>query len=257
MQPRRSFVANCSILYPTVPLLDQPAAAAADGYRQLEFWWPFDTSTPDEATVSGFVDAVGTSGTRVFAMNFTLGGTESGGRGIVSHPDRAEEFAAHLEAVAGIVTRLGIRRCNVPFGVYLPQYTAEEQLATAIGNLGATSDRLRRVSAVPMLEPLSGVQNYPVVTAEQAAQVISRVEEAVGRPGAVGLLADLYHLAANGEDIETVLRTHAERIAHVQIADFPGRHAPGTGTLDIDGYLRLLDELGYRGEVALEYLPVS
>lgn len=249
------FVANCSMLYADVPALQRPAAATADGYQKMEFWWPFEASVPDGAEVDEFVDAVTESRARVVAMNFTLGDAECGGRGIVSHPDRVDEFSAHLDVVADIVTRLGIRRCNVPFGVYLPQYTAEQQLDTAVTNLSKAGDRLHALGAVPMLEPLSGIDNYPVVTAAQTVHIISKVDDAMGRRGAVGLLADLYHLAANGEQIESVLREHWQRIVHVQVADFPGRHEPGTGQLEIDRYLRLLRDLGYRDEVALEYIP--
>jgi hydroxypyruvate isomerase len=106
-----------------------------------------------------------------------------------------------------------------------------------------------------MLEPISGAPDYPIVTAAQAVAVIEQVDVAAGRHGALGLLADLYHLAANGEDIDAVLRRHGERIVHVQVADYPGRHEPGTGRLDIDRYLKLLRALGYRGEVAMEYIP--
>ncbi|WP_157894366.1 hydroxypyruvate isomerase family protein [Mycolicibacterium wolinskyi] len=249
------FVANCSMLYADVPALQRPAAATADGYRKLEFWWPFEDSVPRATEVNTFIDAVSESQATVVAMNFTLGDAESGGRGIVSHPNRAAEFGEHLDVLVDIVARLGIRRCNAPVGVYLSQYDNEQQLDTAVANLRAASDRLHPLGAIPMVEPLSGVDNYPVVTAAQAAQLISRIDDAVGRRGAVGLLADLYHFAANGEDIDSVLRTHCDRIVHVQVADFPGRHEPGTGRLEIDRFLGLLRELGYRGEIALEYIP--
>ena len=249
------FVANCSMLYAERPPLERARAAVADGYRKLEFWWPFASSVPDEADVARFVDSVKSSGAQVIAMNFTLGGSEDGGRGIVSHPDRAAEFTEHTEVVAAVVEQLGIVRCNVPFGVRKVGLSDEEQQHTAVRNLVLASHRLFPLGAVPMLEPMSGAADYPIVTAAKAVDVIELVDDAAGRPGALGLLADLYHLAANGEDIESVLHRHVERIVHVQVADFPGRHEPGTGRLDIDGYLKSLRRLGYGGEVAMEYIP--
>jgi len=71
----------------------------------------------------------------------------------------------------------------------------------------------------------------------------------------VALLADLYHLAVNGDDPAEVITRHAERIGHVQIADHPGRNEPGTGDLDIAGYLNLLADNGYDGYIGLEYKP--
>lgn len=71
----------------------------------------------------------------------------------------------------------------------------------------------------------------------------------------IGFLCDLFHLANNGEDLDAVLADHRRLIAHVQIADHPGRHEPGSGSLDLDRYLSALETGGYSGSVALEYIP--
>ncbi|MET0703641.1 MAG: TIM barrel protein [Mycobacterium sp.] len=249
------FVANCSMLYADVPPLERARAAVADGYHKLEYWWPFETTVPSDGAIAQFIDSVESAGAQVIAMNFTLGTSEDGGRGILCHPGRSAEFAEHTEVLAGIVETLGILRCNVPYGVRQAGCTDEDHRRTAIANLVQASDRLLPLGAAPMLEPMSGAQDYPIVTAAQAVDIIERVDAATGRRGAVGLLADLYHFAANGEDIESVLRQHSDRIVHVQVADYPGRHEPGTGGLDIDRYLKLLHHLGYRGQIAMEYIP--
>jgi hydroxypyruvate isomerase len=249
------FIANCSMLYAHKAPLERADAAVADGYRKVEFWWPFESSVPTVREINQFVSSVKRSGAQVIAMNFTLGGDGDGGRGILSHLGRATEFAAHTDVLAGIVETLGITRCNVPYGVRRAGHTEDDHRHAAVENLVLASDRLLPLGALPMLEPISGAADYPICTAAQAVSVIQHVEEATGRDGAVGLLADLYHLAANGEDIDAVLRQHCKRIVHVQVADFPGRHEPGTGLLDIDQHLELLHSLGYRGDVALEYIP--
>jgi hydroxypyruvate isomerase len=82
------------------------------------------------------------------------------------------------------------------------------------------------------------------------------VIEKTGAPN-VGFLADLYHLAKMGEDVADVLSRHRESILHVQVADSPGRGAPGTGTLDFEPLLRQLSVQGYGGWVGLEYLPAD
>jgi hydroxypyruvate isomerase len=93
-----------------------------------------------------------------------------------------------------------------------------------------------------------------LLTATDALEVIERVEQASG-PSNVGLLADLYHLAVNGDDVDKVIANHAGRITHVQIADSPGRHEPGTGNLPLDRQLGDLEAAGYAGWVGLEYKP--
>jgi hydroxypyruvate isomerase len=84
--------------------------------------------------------------------------------------------------------------------------------------------------------------------------VIDRVQAAYDVPN-LGLLADLYHLAVNGDDVDRVIADHTDRVAHVQIADAPGRNEPGTGTLPLDQQLSALAANGYTGWVGLEYKP--
>ena len=84
--------------------------------------------------------------------------------------------------------------------------------------------------------------------------VIDRVAAQTGVTN-LGLLCDLYHLATNGDDLDRAIATHGDRIAHVQVADVPGRHEPGTGTLDVRRHLGQLAAAGYAGWVGLEYQP--
>ena len=105
-----------------------------------------------------------------------------------------------------------------------------------------------------LVEPVSGADRYPLLTAADSVAVIDRVADETG-VGNLGLLCDLYHLAVNGDDLDQAIATYADRVAHVQIADAPGRHEPGTGTLDLDHYLAGLAAAGYGGWVGLEYKP--
>ena len=105
-----------------------------------------------------------------------------------------------------------------------------------------------------LVEPVSGADRYPLRTAADALAVIDRVQAAYDVPN-LGLLADLYHLAVNGDDVDRVIAEHTDRVAHVQIADAPGRNEPGTGTLPLDQQLSALAAQGYDGWVGLEYKP--
>ncbi len=103
-----------------------------------------------------------------------------------------------------------------------------------------------------LVEPVSGPKPYPLRTADQVIAVVDRV----GRDN-VGFLCDLFHLANNGDDIDAALERYASRIAHVQIADHPGRGEPGSGQLDLDRYLTVIAAAGYSGYVAAEYKPTT
>ncbi len=105
-----------------------------------------------------------------------------------------------------------------------------------------------------LLEPLSAAPRYPLRTAEDALAVVDRVAAGTG-VDALGLLLDLHHLAVNGEDLDRVVAVHGPRAAHVQVADAPGRGAPGSGELDLVRRLRRLEDAGYAGWTALEHLP--
>ncbi|GAA0232621.1 TIM barrel protein [Cryptosporangium japonicum] len=241
-------VVNCSIRYPDRPWWDAPAAAARDGYPAVEFWWPFAGPVASDADVRRLGDALHDAGVRLVAINTFAGDLAAGERGILSHPHRVSEVRENAGSVARIDRELGSRLHNVLYGERLDGVPAAAQDDTAAANLAYLRDTI----PTPLLEPLSGTRpDYPVRTADQAAAVADRVG------GGVGLLADLYHLTANGLDVTHTLRTHVGRIAHVQVADWPGRHRPGTGRIPIADHLALLEELGYQGLVADEYAPLE
>ncbi|HEY2793396.1 MAG TPA: TIM barrel protein, partial [Micromonosporaceae bacterium] len=114
--------------------------------------------------------------------------------------------------------------------------------ASAVADIGATV----------LLEPVSAIPSYPLRTAADVLTVLDNV----GAPN-TGLLADLYHLAVNGDDVAEAITKHTDRIAHVQIADAPGRGEPGSGELPIDEWLDALAAKGYSGYVAAEYKPTA
>jgi hydroxypyruvate isomerase len=131
---------------------------------------------------------------------------------------------------------------------------AQDELA--VDNLLAAATAVGAIGGNVVVEPVSGSETYPLRTAADAVAVIERAEQS-GAPGNLGLLADLYHLSVNDDDVDSVIDTHAHRISHVQIADAPGRQEPGTGHLPLDEWLAALDKAGYDGYVGLEYKPSS
>jgi hydroxypyruvate isomerase len=245
---------NCSILFTELPLLERPAAARAAGFGAIELWWPFADPVPGDREVEALVRAVEDAGVRLAGLNFAAGDLAGGDRGLLSWPDRAAEFRDNVEATVGIGERLGCRAFNALYGnrVEGADPAAQDELATE--QLALAGRAAARVGGTVVLEPLSGAPRYPLRTAADAVAVLDRVAAAAGVAN-LGLLADLYHLASNGDDLGRVTDEHAGRVAHVQIADVPGRGAPGTGTLDLDRHLGRLAAAGYRGWVGLEYVP--
>ena len=247
------FDVNLSILFTELPLLDRPAAARDAGFAAIEYWWPWNVAVPDDREVDAFVSAVQDAGVQLVGLNFYAGDMPGGDRGLVSWPGRETEFRDNIDVAVGIADRLGCRAFNALYGNRVPDASAEAQDELAVQNLTLAARAAARIGAVVLIEPVSGAPRYPLLTAADAGAVIERVE----REGADNLrfLCDIYHLAVNGDDPGKAIATYADRIGHVQIADAPGRNEPGTGELDIDGFLRQLDGLGYAGWVGLEYKP--
>ncbi|MBB4686801.1 TIM barrel protein [Amycolatopsis jiangsuensis] len=253
MFDRSSAVANLSTLFASLPVLERPAAAARAGYRAVESWWPFDRSVPPAGEMDAFAGAVERAGVELVALNFFLG--DQGERGILSHPARTAEFRAHTEVVRELAQRLGARLFCVPYGDRLPEPAERDQRAIAVANLVHACEVLGPLGGVPMLEPLSGLPSYPLRTVADAVSVLDEVDAATGTAGSAGVLLDLYHLAASGADLDADIDAYAGRVVHVQVADHPGRHEPGTGRIDFGRHLNLLRARGYRGRIALEYFP--
>ena len=242
---------NCSILFTELPLLERPAAARAAGFDTVEFWWPFTRSVPPEAEVQAFEAAIRDAGVQLGALNFDAGAMGAGERGLLSLPHRGADFRANVQVVAGIGERLGCRLFNALYGNRDPRYSAAEQDAEALRNLREAAGAVASSGGTVLLEPLSGAPDYPLQTAASVFALLGRVQDA--GIGNVALLADLYHLAVNGDDVAALIGSAAARFGHVQIADAPGRGAPGTGDLPLRHWIRELRTGGYRGEVSLEY----
>ncbi|HEX4291314.1 MAG TPA: TIM barrel protein [Trebonia sp.] len=246
------FDVNCSILFTELPLVARAAAAKAAGFDGVEFWWPWAGTAPSDAEGDAFVRSIGDAGVELVSLNFHAGDMAAGERGILSHPGRAGEFREHIAACVEIAARTGCTRLNAPYGLRADGVDHDTQDAVAIGNLRLAAEAAGKVGASVLVEAINSVDipGFPVDTSARAMAVI----EQVGAPN-VGFLADLYHLAKIGEDVAEVLTRCRDAIMHVQVADPPGRGAPGTGTLDFEPAFAALACDGYAGWVGLEYAP--
>lgn len=251
-------VANVSLLFTEAPYLERFDRAAAAGFTAVETWWPWPDAVPDDGEVDAFLTAVDTAGVALTGLNLFAGDMPGGERGIISRPDRSDEFAANLDLVVEIARRTGCAGFNALYGQRREGIDPATQDAVARERLGAAASRLSEVGGTVLVEPLGRGLNgaYPLETAADAVAVVRQVRSDTGLQG-IGLLYDTFHLATSGDDLIRDVTDFASFIAHVQIADAPGRGEPGTGVID---FARVLEELwvaGYRGLVACEYKPTA
>jgi hydroxypyruvate isomerase len=245
---------NLSILFTERPLLDRPQAARDAGFDAVEFWWPWPVAVPSDADIDRFVAAITDVGVQLVGLNFFAGDMPGGDRGLVSWPARSGEFRDNIDVTLGLGERLGCRAFNALYGNRVDDSTPEEQDDLATENLALAAKAAQRIGGTVLVEPVSGSPRYPLLTATDGLRVLERVTRQAGVDN-VRLLLDVYHLAVNGDDVDAAIDAAAGRIGHVQIADAPGRHEPGTGTLDLDHYLDHIQATGYDGWVGLEYKP--
>ncbi|WP_405793384.1 TIM barrel protein [Streptomyces sp. NBC_01506] len=255
------FDVNLSILFTELPLLQRPAAAAAAGFTAVELWWPWiETPTPPQAELDALKKALDDAGTQLVGLNFYAGQLPGPDRGALSLPgEESDRFRANIDVAAGFAASVGCTALNALYGNRVDGVDPRTQDSLALENLVLAARAADRIGATLLIEALNRPESphYPLVSAEAAIEVVDRVNTATGL-GNTAFLLDIYHLSMNGLDAEglaEVIDRYADRTGHVQIADNPGRGAPGTGTLPLNDLLDRLRKAGYEGWVGLEYKP--
>lgn len=249
------YAVNCSILFTELPLAARPRAAKDAGYDAVEFWWPFDSATPERSDIESFIEAIRTAEVSLIALNTYAGNMGAGERGVLSHQDRHQELQASMPALRQIAAATGVRRFNALYGRPLPGIDPQQQANAAVAGLRIITEALADLDALVLLEAVSGIEDFGLRTFGDCLAL----QEAAAQAGVgnVGLIADFYHLAANGEDVGQIVSQHAANIDHVQVADLPGRGEPGSGDLPLGAWLDAITAKGYQQWVGLEFSPAT
>ena len=250
------YLANCSMLFTELPLLERPQAARDAGFDTIELWWPWpEQPVPGDRAVEDLVRAVEDAGVRLAGLNFFAGDLAGADCGVLSIPSRVQQFRDNVDVAVDIGERLGVGAFNALYGNRVEEATHEEQDALGRESILAAAHAADRIGATVLVEAVSGPKPYPLRTAADAVAVVDDVRAAGAHN--VGFLLDLFHLANNGDDLDAVVTAYADRVAHVQVADWPGRGEPGSGQLELDRHLEALADHGYTGWVGLEYAPTT
>jgi hydroxypyruvate isomerase len=241
---------NISILLTHLPMLERPVAAAAMGYDAVEMWWPFDEPVPPDSQLDALAKAIDEAGVSLVGLNFDAGNMAEGERGLLSRPSQARRFRDNLDVTLGFAQRMGCRVLNALYGNREPDLNPRRQDELAVENLALATKAAEGIGATVVVEALNSYESphYPITSSAMALRVIDQVPAAN-----IAFLADFYHLYRMGEDLAALITSSAHRFGHVQIADVPGRGAPGTGEIPFDTLLPLLAASPYQGRIGLEY----
>ena len=238
------FCVNVSILFTEVPLLERFSSARDAGFDAVELWWP---SGEDPAAVQSAIEDAGVD---VVLLNFDAGDMPAGDRGLISDPSLQDAFRANVPVALELAGAVGATKLNALAGHELPGMERDAQLEVARENVRFAADAAAGQGAEILIEAVNTIENGPYLISN--TQAASDFVASVDREN-VRLQYDAYHMQRMEGDVTATIERHFGEIAHVQIADSPGRGQPGTGELNYDYIFRRLEELGYDGHVGLEY----
>jgi hydroxypyruvate isomerase len=240
-------VVNLGLLFKELPWPERFAAAAGVGVSHVEFPWP--PLPPDEVT-----RLVRSAGLRVALLNMDAGDLDAGDRGYTNDPRLVARWRERMREALDLAVAVDSPLVNVLTGRRLTGVDDGEQAECLAANLRWAAERAAARDRTLVVEPIND-RDAPGYLLPRVADVLGLLD-AVGHD-AVRLQLDAYHVASMGDDVAGTVALAGARIGHVQVADFPGRHEPGTGDLDLPALLAALAEAGYDGGLALEYVPTG
>ena len=238
------FAANLTMLFTEHAFLDRFAAAAEAGFTAVEFLSPYEYESRQIA------DALGASGLRLVLHNLPSGNWAGGERGIGCLPDRTEEFREGVARAIEYASALSCTRLNCLAGIAPADDAAAQR--TLVENLRFAAEALRGTGITLLLEPVN-TRDVPGFFVSRTAHALA-ILDAVG-DDSVKLQFDIYHTQVMEGDLARSIETHFDRIGHLQLADNPGRHEPGTGEINYGYLFEKIDALGYDGWIGCEYKP--
>ena len=240
------FSANLSVLFGEVGFPERFDAAARAGFKAVEIQYPYAWDTADLA------ESARRAGVEVVLINIPAGDHARGDRGLGCLPSRVAEFREGVAKAIAYAKALGCKQTNCLAGIVPPGVDRTVLHQTYLSNLRHAAGELAREGMTLLIEPVS-THAVPGFYLNRSAEAFALLDEA----GADNLKVqyDLYHMRIMGDDLAATIAANLGRIGHVQFADVPGRHEPGTGEIDFAALFDHIDRLGYRGWIGAEYLP--
>jgi hydroxypyruvate isomerase len=242
------FSANLTFLYTDLPLLDRFAAARKSGFKGVEYMSPY------EETKADLVARLRDNGLTQVLHNLPSGDWAGGERGIAILPDRVEEFRRGVHQAIDYAVALGCRLLNCIVGV-APKGADDKILRrTLVSNLAYAAAETAKANIKLLVEPIN-TRDIPGFFLTHTAQALDLIKE-VGS-GNLFVQYDIYHMQIMEGDLARTMEANLPRIAHIQLADNPGRHEPGTGEINYPFLIGHLDRIGYAGWIGCEYKPLG
>lgn len=243
------FAANLSFLFADVPFPERFGRAARAGFTGVEYLFPYDYPANEVAAWLREDDL------EQVLFNLSPGDWAAGERGLACLPHRQGAFAESVEQALNYAMVLDCPRLHCMAGLRPASVEEAELEDIYVANLRHAADRLATIGATVLIEPINSRIDMPAYWLDDVAKGF-RLLDRVDRSN-VKLQYDIYHAQIIAGDLARTLEANIDRIGHIQVADNPGRHEPGTGEINFPFLFAWLDRLGYTGWVGCEYKPLG
>ena len=240
------FAANLTMLFTEEPFIDRFEAASKAGFKAVEFLFPY------AHTAQQVRNAALAAGVQIVLHNLPAGDWDAGERGIACLPERVGEFREGVAKAIDYATALGVAQLNCLAGKAPAGADPATLRATLVDNLRFAAARLGAHGIKLLIEPINTF-DIPGFYLHGTAQALAIIDE-VGSDN-LFLQYDIYHMQRMEGELAATMQKHLPRIAHIQLADNPGRNEPGTGEINYAFLFEHLDCIGYSGHIGCEYKP--
>ena len=241
-----NFAANLTMLFQEHEFLDRFEAAAKAGFRGVEYLFPYDYE------VAQLVERLDRHKLQQVLHNLPAGNWGAGERGIAVLPDRVGEFQDGVGRAIEYARALGCPRVNCLAGIAPAGSDPETLRQTLVDNLRFAADRLAEHDLRLVTEPINtrDIPGFFLCGTQQAVDIIRDTGSSN-----IAVQYDIYHMQIMEGDLAPTIEKHLANIGHIQLADNPGRHEPGTGEINYPFLFDFIDRLGYQGWIGCEYIP--
>ena len=242
------FSANLGWLFTEREFLDRFAAAAKAGFKGVEFASPYEHSPKELAA------RLSDHGLEQVLFNLPFGNHARGERGLACLPGRSHEFREGVKRAMGYAKTLNCRRINALAGIAPKDVPQPRLWDTLAKNLNFAAEAMAKENITLLVEPINSfdMPGFFLNTSAQGLRAIA----AAGHSN-IKLQYDIYHMQRMEGELAATLKRLMPVIGHMQLADNPGRHEPGTGEINYPFLLKLIEELGYQGWIGCEYQPTG
>jgi hydroxypyruvate isomerase len=241
-----NFAANLTMMFNEVDFLERFQVAARAGFKAVEYLFPY---AYDKEVLA---ERLQTHGLKQVLHNLPPGDWQGGERGIACHPDRVGEFQDSVATAIEYASALGCKQLNCLAGVKPAGVPTDKLRETFVSNLKFAAAELKRAGIRLLIEPINtrDIPGFYLNYSRQALDIIGDVGS-----DNLYLQFDIYHAQVMEGDLARTIEANMDRIRHMQLADNPGRHEPGTGEINYPFLFSLIDRLGYDGWIGCEYKP--